>query len=168
MSDADVEREDAGMAPEAEGPIYAEYSAGELLEQAQQNAQATIMATALFLHRKHVPLEEWTAFLGETFALAWDDQREWDAGEFLDAILTNLRALGATVVSADLGVDRAEAVTVGFPDPALAELLSIDPAISVRFHDATRVLAEKLGLTWTWQRERERVRLTVTRPESGA
>ena len=47
-------------------------------------------------------------------ALAWDDTRAWEAGEFLDAILTNLRSLGATVLSAQLGVDHAEATTIGF------------------------------------------------------
>jgi hypothetical protein len=90
--------------------------------------------------------------------LAWDAERGWEAGEFMDAMLTNLRALGATVVSAELGIDRAEAVTTGFPDPALSELFSIDPALSAKFNDAARVLAEKAGLTWEWRRERNRTR----------
>jgi hypothetical protein len=145
---------------------FAEYTAEELLEQAQLNAQATIMGTALFLHRKGISLDEWAQSLGTTFALAWSDARAWEAGEFMDAILTNLRALGATVVSAQLGIDRAEAVTTGFPDPELSELFSIDPALTVRFNDATRVLAEKVGLTWEWKRERNRVRHTVYRADA--
>jgi hypothetical protein len=145
---------------------YADYSAEDLLEQAQMNAQATIMATALFLHQRHVPLEEWTGFLGKTFALAWNDSKPWEAGEFLDSILVNLRALGAKVVSAELGIDRAEAVTTGFPDWELCEFFSIDAALAARFNDATRILAEKVGLQWEWKRYGKNTRYTVTRGES--
>jgi len=145
---------------------YADYSAVDLLEQAQINAQATIMATALFLHQNRVPLDEWTRFLGKTFALAWNDSQSWEAGEFLDAILVNFRALGATVVSAELGIERAEAVTTGFPDFELCEFFSIDPALVARFNDATQLLAEKVGLQWDWTRSGKNTRYTVTRGEA--
>jgi hypothetical protein len=147
--------------PDEEQYGYADYSAEELLELAQSNAQATILATALFLHQKGVPLDEWAAAIGKTFALAWSDAKPWEAGEFLDAMLTNLRSLGATVVSAQLGIDRAEAVVTGFPDPGLSELLSIDPALAVRYNDAARVIAAKVGLVWEWKRSRNRLYLVV-------
>src|SRR6188472_2155783 len=142
---------------------YAEYSDTDLLEQAQTNAQATIMATALFLHQRGVPLDDWTAHLGKTFALAWSDSQPWEAGEFLDAILVNLRSLGATVVSAELGIDRAEAVVTGFPDLKLCELFSIDASLAARFNDATRMLASKVGMNWEWKRTGAQTRYTVTR-----
>jgi hypothetical protein len=144
---------------------YAEYSNVDLLEQGQTNAQATIMATALFLHQRGVPLEEWTAFLGKTFAMAWSDSQPWEAGEFLDAILVNMRALGATIVSAELGIDRAEAVISGFPNLALCELFSIDASLVARFNDTTRVLAEKIGMSWEWKRAGAQTRYTVTRDD---
>jgi hypothetical protein len=140
---------------------YADYTAEELLDQAQSNAQATIMATALFLHQKGISLDEWATALGTTFALAWDDTRSWEAGEFMDAVLTNMRSLGARVVSAQLGVDRAEATTIGFPDMNLCVLFSIDEALVARFNEATRVLATKVGLTWEWRRQRDRMFYTV-------
>ena len=142
---------------------YANYSAEHLLEQAQINAQATIMATALFLHQRGVSLDEWTAHLGKTFALAWSDANPWEAGEFLDAVLVNLRALGATIYSAELGIDRAEATIIGFPDFELTEFFSIDPALVSKFNDATRAMAEKVGLTWEWKRNGKITRYTVTR-----
>ena len=43
---------------------FADYTAEELLEQAQSNAQATIMATAIFLHRKGISLDEWAESMG--------------------------------------------------------------------------------------------------------
>lgn len=159
MSDAQTnELADSG---EDDQHGYADYTAAELLEQAQANAQAMIMGTALFLHQKGIPLEEWASALGATFALAWDDERDWEAGEFMDAMLTNLRALGATVLTAELGIDRAEASTMGFPDPQLSELFSIDPALSAKFNDAARTLAVKVGLVWEWKRERDRIRYVV-------
>lgn len=159
MSDDATIDERASEPDEQHG--YADYTAEELLEQAQMDAQATIMATALFLHRRGIPLDEWAAFLGETFALAWNDSVSWEAGEFLDAMLTNLRALGATVVSAQLGIDHAEAVVSGFPDPELSELFSIDPALTLRYNDAAKVLAANVGLTWEWKRVGKRTHYTV-------
>jgi hypothetical protein len=134
---------------------YADYTEAELLEQAQENAQALILATASFLKERGVPPPEWAAAIGEVFARGWGEARPWDAGEFLDAMLTNLRAFGAEVVTADLGVDRAEATTRRFPDPALIELLGVDPAPAGVFHDAAAVIAASRGLRWTWRREKE-------------
>ena len=107
---------------------HAEYSDAELLEQARSNAQALILATVVFLEERGVPPAEWAAAIGATFARGWGEPRPWDAGEFLDAMLTNLRALGAEVKVAELGVDRAEATTTGFPDRELCALFAVDPA----------------------------------------
>ncbi|MCC6791241.1 MAG: hypothetical protein IT336_06135 [Thermomicrobiales bacterium] len=142
---------------------YADYTAEELLEQAQQDAQATIMATALFLHQKGVSLDEWTGFLGKTFALVWNDTVSWEAGEFLDAILTNQRALGATVISAELGIDEAKAIVTGFPSTEMSELFSIDPALTVRFNDVAKTIAARIGMTFEWKRAGKRVHYTVRR-----
>lgn len=142
---------------------YADYTAEELLEQAQQDAQATIMATALFLHQKGVSLDEWSAFLGKTFALAWGDTVSWEAGEFMDAMLTNQRALGATVVSAELGIDEAKAIVTGFPSTELSEFFSIDPALTARYNDAAKVIAAKIGMIWEWKRVGKRMHYTVRR-----
>src|SRR5215208_4321785 len=94
---------------------HAEYSDAELLEQARGNAQALILATVAFLEERGIPAAEWAAAIGETFARGWGDPRPWDAGEFLDAMLTNLRALGAEVSEAELGVDRAKRPRPAFP-----------------------------------------------------
>ena len=74
---------------------HAEYTDAELLEQARGNAQALILGTISFLKARGVSPEDWAAALGETFSRGWGDPRPWDAGEFLDAMLTNLRAFGA-------------------------------------------------------------------------
>ena len=130
-----------------------EYSDAELLEQARSNAQAVILATMAFLEERGIPPAEWAAAIGETFARGWSDPRPWDAGEFLDAMLTNLRALGAEVVSADLGVDRAAATTTGFPDPELCALFGVEPSRVALFHAAAAAIAAPRGLRWVWEVE---------------
>jgi hypothetical protein len=132
---------------------HAEYSDAELLEQARGNAQALILATVAFLQERGIPPEEWAAAIGDTFTRGWGDPRPWDAGEFLDAMLTNLRALGAEVTQADLGVDHAGATTTGFPDPALCALFGVDPSHAAVFHSAATAIAAPRGLRWTWQTE---------------
>ena len=129
---------------------YAEYSDAELLEQARGNAQALILATVAFLEKRGIPPAEWATAIGEVFAQGWGDPRPWDAGEFLDAMLTNLRALGAEVKAAELGVDHAEATITGFPDPELCALFGVDPAHAAVFHDAAAAIAAPRGLRWTW------------------
>jgi hypothetical protein len=132
---------------------HAEYSDAELLEQARVNAQAVVLATVAFLEERGIPPAEWAAAIGETFARGWGDPRPWDAGEFLDAMLTNLRSLGAEVKQAELGVDRAEATTAGFPDPELSALFGVDPSRAAVFHAAAAAIAASRGLRWTWEIE---------------
>lgn len=130
---------------------HAEYTDGELLEQARGNAQALILGTIPFLEKRGIPPEEWAAALGETFSQGWGDPRPWDAAEFLDAMLTNMRALGAEVVSVDLQVERAEAATTGFPDPELCALFGVSPERAAVFHEAAGQIAAARGLRWTWE-----------------
>ncbi len=147
---------------------HAEYSDAELLEQARGNAQAVILATVAFLEKRGIPPAEWAAAIGETFARGWGDPRPWDAGEFLDAMLTNLRALSARVETVELGVDRGVATTTGFPDPELCALFAVDPSRVAVFHDAAAPIAAARGLRWTWETAPDGVtRFTVERLGEG-
>lgn len=130
---------------------HSEYSDAELLEQAHGNAQALILATLAFLEGKGISSHEWAAAIGETFSQGWGDPRPWDAAEFLDAMLTNLRAFGADVVSAELGIERAEAAMTGFPDPELCEQFGIAPEQAAVFHEAAGRIAAPRGLRWSWE-----------------
>ena len=134
-------------------PSYADYSSDELLEQAQANAQAALIATAAFLFERGIPLDDWTAALGHRFTTSWDEPEPWAADEFLDAMLANYRSLGATVLSADLNPDLAEAVIAGFPDPDRCAQFEVDVAAVARFHDATAPIAAARALRWSWTLE---------------
>ena len=158
-----AETESDGNGGEAFVPSYADYSAEELLEQAQGNAGALLAATVAFLGEQGVDLDTWVQTLGRRFARAWGEAQPWDADEFLDAMLTNFRSLGATVVSADLRPERAEAVTTGFPHPEHCALFGVDRALVARFNDATHEIAGERGLAWRWELEGERTRYVVVR-----
>jgi len=146
---------------------HADYAESELLEQARGNAQALILATVAFLETRDIAPAEWAAAIGETFSAGWGEVRPWDAGEFLDAMLTNLRALGAEVTDAELGVDRAEATIAGFPDLELCALFGVDPSHAAAIHDAAAAIAAPRGLRWTWQLEPEGMtRFIVERTEN--
>ena len=147
---------------------HAEYSDAELLEQARGNVQALILATVAFLEERGIPPAEWAAAIGETFARGWGELRPWDAGEFLDAMLTNLRTLGAEVKQAELGVDYAAATTSGFPAPELCALFGVDPSRAAMFHAAAAAIAAPRGLRWTWELEADGVtRFVVERVSEG-
>lgn len=145
---------------------HASYSADELLEQAQANAQALVIATTKFLADRDVPLEDWTAAIGCVFAQGWDEPRPWDAGEFLDAMLTNYRALGAEVGAVVLGPDLAEATTTGFPDPDLCAVFGVDANLAARFNDAPGPIARDRQLAWDWGLDGEETRFVVRRNAS--
>lgn len=140
---------------------FTEDSTEELLEQSQSNAQATIIATVAFLSQRAIPIADWTESLGTTFGTAWDEPEPWEAGEFLDAMLTNFRSLGATVVDAELESDHAEATTTGFPDLELCALFNVDPDLVAAFNDSPAPLARARALSWEWERTGDETRYIV-------
>ncbi len=149
---------------------FDEYSNEELLEQARANAQAALIATIRFLQQQGIAVDKWTESIGHTFAKVWEAAEGWDdAGEFLDSMLTNLRAIGANVVEADLAKGKSQAVIEGFPDPDLCALFEVDPATVAKFHDASAAIATDLGLVWKWNLEETgQTRISVEKPSSDA
>lgn len=143
-----------------------EYETEELLEQAQGNAQAFLLATVAYLREAGVPLDAWAAAIGNRFAMGWGDPRPWDAGEFLDAMLTNYRAFGAVVLEVDLDVEEAEALLGPFPDPELCAFLGLPADAADPFHDSPAAIAAPRGLQWSWSRSGDEVRLRVARDVS--
>jgi hypothetical protein len=143
-------------------PTYKNDTCEELLDLSRANGQAIVLATAAFLQEIDVPAGAWTAFLGEFFARSWDPTLELTAGQFLDAMLTNYRSLGAEVVSANLSDDRAEAVIAGLPKRELCLELGIDSDLALEYFDVPAALAASHNLEWHWERDGVRTNLRVT------
>jgi len=135
----------------------------ELLEQAQANAQALAIATLAFLSKRGISPEEWAESVGRSLSVSWDDPEPWEAGEFLDAMLTNLRSLGATVVSSSLQPDRAEATVRNFPDPELCSLFGVDLKVAACINDLPAPIAAERSLRWSWSRRGDETHIEVSR-----
>jgi len=129
----------------------AEYTDAELLDQAQLNAQAMLLGTVALLREHPDILATWRRGLAEIFIRAWDVERAWSAAAILDALLTNYRSFGATVVEHDAGQDPVTATIAALPDALLVEELQLDPADIGELLKIGAAITEHLGgvLDWT-------------------
>ena len=140
-------------------------SVEELLDLARANAQALIIATTGYLAQAGIPLEGWSGYLGQVFANSWDDSMAGDPKAFLDAVLTNYKAIGAQVHSTKTENSRVEAVISGFPNRGLCDELNADCSLAEAYNDAAALVAERLGLTWWWGASGDMTTLVVTAGE---
>ena len=143
-------------------PTHNDYDDAELLEQGQANAQAVIIATVAYLQEQGVSLDDWSAGIGRRFTAAWGAPEPWAAGEFLDAMLTNLRSLGAVVEWADLDdATVASATLSNLFDEEQCLLFGTERADVLLYLDATREIAAQRGLAWEWQSDGDDVQIKV-------
>jgi hypothetical protein len=140
-------------------------SVEELLDLARANAQALIIATTGYLAQAGIPLDGWSGYLGSVFANSWDDSMAGDPKAFIEAALTNYKALGADVVSTKFEDGRAEAIISGFPNEGLCEELAADCALAEAYNDLGATVAERLGLTWWWGSANGQTTLVATTGE---
>jgi hypothetical protein len=145
---------------------YLDETTESLLEQSQQNAQALILSTIAVLDDLGILPEAWAEGIGERFSEAWGDDGFWEPSEFLDAMITNYRALGATVENVEFSEDLATANIFGFPDDELADVFAISAESAAVFHRVGAEIAKRRGLLWEWTLGEEATAIRVTRLES--
>jgi hypothetical protein len=148
--------------PDQDDDELEEYSAEELLEQAQINAQALFLGTAESLSADPGLLDSWTKSLAATFIRGWDTEQEWEPADILFALVTNYQAFGAEIEEADFDAD-IPTVTIGnLPNVHLAEALEIAPDRMDHLFRIGEGLATRLGGTLAWNAEGHgRIRLQV-------
>lgn len=140
---------------------HAEYSVDELLEQCQGNAASLMLATLNVLTDQGTTVDAWAAGVAQVFARSWETEDTWTAAAFLDALLTNLRSLGATVTTVELGETEASATIRDYPDDDLAVTLGVDSHLGEAMFHVGVHLARLLGLRLQWQRRDNVVDLRV-------
>jgi hypothetical protein len=147
------------------GEDAGEYTAEEMLEQAQINTQALFLGTAAALAGDPAALERWRTTLAATFIRAWDTDQAWEPADILFALLVNYQSFGAEVVDAQLEAPVPFATIVNLPNPYLAEALDVAPEGMEHLFRIGQDLTTRLGgkLAWTLSPEFE-LRLEVTRP----
>jgi hypothetical protein len=145
-----------------------DYTADELLEQSQLNAQAFLLAVFATLGDDAATLTRLTGGIAGTFLRGWDAEREWAPVEILDALLTNFRALGGEIDEYEPEEISPSAEIDGLPDLDLADQLGV-PATAFRpMLLVCQRLVEGLGceLEWSHDANAGRVRLQVNGPDA--
>lgn len=143
-----------------------DYTAEELLEQSQLNAQALLLGVFDTLGNDPAALNQMTTGIAQTFLRGWDADREWAPVEILDALLTNFRALGGEVDAYEPEDVAPSAELEGLPDADLVDQLGV-PATTFRpMLVVCQRLVEALGceLEWSHDAGSGRVRLQVNGP----
>ena len=127
-----------------------EFSAEELLEQAQINAQALFLGTAEALGTDGQLLERWRKSLAATFIRGWDTDAEWEAADILYALVTNYQAFGAEVMEARFEEMPPSVTIFNLPNIHLADALGIAPDCMHHLFRIGEDLAARLGGKLTW------------------
>lgn len=130
---------------------HEDYSAEELLEQAQINAQALFMGTAASFAGDATALAAWRNTLAATFIRGWDTDMEWEAPDILYALVTSYRSYGAEVVEADFDAAEPMCVITNLPNRFLAEALDVDPVEMEHLFRIGEDLANQLGGALLWK-----------------
>lgn len=144
---------------------YLDETTESLLEQSQQNAQALILSTIAVLDDLGILPEAWAEGIGERFSEAWGDDGAWEPSEFLDAMITNYRALGATVENVEFSEVLATADIFGFPDDELADVFGVSAESAAVFHQVGAEIARRRGLRWEWTLGDDSTAIRVSRLE---
>jgi hypothetical protein len=142
---------------------HADYTAEELLEQSQLNAQALVLGIFDAVRDDPATTNRLTAGIARTFANGWDANREWAPVEILDALLTNFRSLGGEIDDYEPEEASPSAVVVGLPDSSLVEQLGVSPLSFRPMLAVSERLVDSLGceLEWSHDATAGRIRLQV-------
>ena len=141
---------------------HADYTSEELLEQCQANAASMLLATVSVLAERGLAVDEWAAAVATVFLRSWQPDATWPPAAVLDALLTNYRALGATVITVDLSEAAPTATIEGYPDDELAVSLGVDPALGEAMFHVGAHLARQLDCHLHWKRDGTKVALRVS------
>lgn len=137
------------------------FSAEELYQHAQGNANAFMLVTMAYLKRTGGSVASWTNFAGEQLAPGWREAASQDAAQLARMWALNFASVGGAVES--LEGDAHEAVVVMSNWPAEDDLRElhltredIDP-----FFGIGDAILPIVNATITWSREGNRVTFTV-------
>ena len=155
-------------APEFRSEIehgHGDYTAEELLEQSQLNAQALVLGVFDTLMDDPATIDRLTSGIAQTFARGWDASRAWEPVEILDALLTNFRSMGAEVDAYEPEEVSPSASLEGLPASGLVEQLGVSPLSFRPMLMVSERLVEHLGceLEWSHDADANRIRLQVSR-----
>jgi hypothetical protein len=144
---------------------HVDYTAEELLEQSQLNAQAFVLGVFATLQEDPEQLQRLTEGVAGIFLRGWDAERGWEPVEILDALLTNFRSLGGEIDEYEPDQDAPNAVVVDLPSADLVEQLGVPQTAFRPMLAVSERLVGSLGceLEWSHDAAERRIRLQVNR-----
>lgn len=138
-----------------------DFSADELYQQAQGNANAFMLVTMAYLKRTGGSVASWTNFAGEQLAPGWREAADADASQLARMWALNFASVGGAVESLEGDAHQATVVVSNWPsDEDLRDMNltreDIDP-----FFDIGNNLLRDIGAKITRSREGNRVTFTI-------
>lgn len=138
-----------------------DFSADELYQQAQGNANAFMLVTMAYLKRTGGSVASWTNFAGEQLAPGWREAADADASQLARMWALNFASVGGAVESLEGDAHQATVVVSNWPsDEDLRDMNltreDIDP-----FFDIGNNLLRDIGAKITRSREGNRMTFTI-------
>jgi hypothetical protein len=140
-----------------------EFTAEELLSQAQGNATGLALASIAYAKAHDLAVEEYVTFVGRLFAPGWEEQRGAPVREVARTAALNFVSVGARLGSFSADEERAEALVTGWPGEEQLSELGLTRADSEPFWDIYEPIMEHLGIRYGWERQEGAIRMTFER-----
>lgn len=137
-----------------------EFATEDVLQQAKGNAQAITSVTVAYLKSKGLPTDDYWSFVGEKFALGWEQLQGKGALAAMRNFALNMVSIGATLDALSGDEGRAEAVLSDWPSPDMlygVDRGAVDGSLAV--FDA---IAHLLSLKYEWHRSGEQLTLVLS------
>ena len=145
-----------------ENTLNQEFTAEELSQQAQGNANALAFLALAYLKEKGQSAAEWADFFGRRVAPGWEGLHGQGAHAAARVIALNVASVGATVHRLSGDEQQAEVTVSGWPAQDMLEFTGLTKADATPMWDVFRPIAAYLNLRYEWQEEGEQVRLRLS------
>lgn len=140
-----------------------DFSADELYQHAQGNANAFMLVTMAYLKRTGGSIASWTNFAGEQVAPGWRDAADADASQLARIWALNFASVGGAVESLDGDAHQATAAVSNWPSDVDLRDMNLTREDIDPFFDIGKVIMSSVNATMTWTREGNRVTFTITK-----
>jgi hypothetical protein len=136
------------------------FSEQELAHQAEGNAAAIFLVTAVYLKEQGLETKGWTEHLGKVFSPTWDESCASSAKETVRLMARNIVSMGGTLERIDGDAHRATGTVTWPPSDLLAEF-GASPEEADSVWDVYQPIAEHLGVDYEWHRSGPAVEVSV-------
>ncbi len=140
-----------------------DFSAEELYQHAQGNANAFMLVTMAYLKSTGGSVASWTKFAGEQLAPGWREAASQDATQLARMWALNFASVGGTVESFEGDAHRATVVISNWPTEEDLRELNLTREDVDPFFGIGDAILPVVSAKFTWSREGNRVTYVITK-----